>query len=184
VGEGCWVCQVVLTRGSSVLLLLLPSAAPRATPAPATHTPQRQVLMNLVRSSLRLTQRGAVRISASQTHDAAQVVVADTGAGMTPAQLRTALDPFAPPEAGGVRRAGCVCAVRRRPCGCGGTAAHHVRRAARARTPHHHTHAQRRTHARSVPHTWLCRCATIMTHTGLHQPGRRAPRAGREPQHD
>lgn len=50
--------------------------------------------MNLVCSSLKYTASGAIKISASQTHSAAQVVVADTGAGIPPQQLQQALDPF------------------------------------------------------------------------------------------
>lgn len=50
--------------------------------------------MNLVCSSLKYTHSGTIKISASQTHSEAQVVVADTGAGIPPQQLQQALDPF------------------------------------------------------------------------------------------
>jgi signal transduction histidine kinase len=53
-----------------------------------------QVLMNLVRASLKLSQAGAIRVCASHTHKAACVVVTDTGPGLTPEQLSHALDPF------------------------------------------------------------------------------------------
>lgn len=50
--------------------------------------------MNIVCSSLKYTHSGSIKISASSTHSAAQVVVADTGAGIPPQQLKQALDPF------------------------------------------------------------------------------------------
>lgn len=50
--------------------------------------------MNLVCCSLKYTHSGTIKISASQSHKAAQVVVADTGAGIPPQQLQQALDPF------------------------------------------------------------------------------------------
>jgi hypothetical protein len=56
--------------------------------------PPIQVLMNLVCCSLKYTHSGTIKISASQSHKAAQVVVADTGAGIPPQQLQQALDPF------------------------------------------------------------------------------------------
>lgn len=53
-----------------------------------------QVLLNLVCTCLKFTHAGDVRVSASQTHSAASVVVADTGQGIPPEQLAQALDPF------------------------------------------------------------------------------------------
>jgi hypothetical protein len=53
-----------------------------------------QVLMNLVCSSLKYTHSGSIKISASLTHSLAQVMVADTGAGIPSQQLQQALDPF------------------------------------------------------------------------------------------
>jgi K+-sensing histidine kinase KdpD len=53
-----------------------------------------QVLLNLVCTCLKFTHAGDVRVSASQTHSAASVVVADTGQGIPAEQLAHALDPF------------------------------------------------------------------------------------------
>lgn len=95
------------------------TAATALAPSPACHSPccvaprmlrcMSQVLMNLVRSSIKLTQHGSIKISASQTHDAAHVVVADTGDGMSPAQLAAALDPFTAPGGLQVRVRACKC---------------------------------------------------------------------------
>lgn len=45
-------------------------------------------------SCLKFTHSGVITISASTTHSAAQVVVADTGQGIPAQQLAAALDPL------------------------------------------------------------------------------------------
>ncbi|KAF8057779.1 walR [Scenedesmus sp. PABB004] len=55
-----------------------------------------QVLMNLVATSLKFTHAGDIRVTASAADEAATVTVADTGSGIPPEQLATALDPFEP----------------------------------------------------------------------------------------
>lgn len=58
------------------------------------HVSLPQVLMNLVCTSLKFTHTGDIKVSATATQNIVQVVVADTGQGLSPDQLHKALNPF------------------------------------------------------------------------------------------
>ncbi|MCK8043524.1 ATP-binding protein [Shewanella sp. 1CM18E] len=53
-----------------------------------------QIINNLVGNSLKFTQQGAINISISNTDDSLQVIVEDSGCGMTPEQLTALFQPF------------------------------------------------------------------------------------------
>ena len=55
-----------------------------------------QVLFSLVGHAIRCTTSGVIKISASQSHSSAEVVVADTGMGFTEEKLKELLQPFGP----------------------------------------------------------------------------------------
>lgn len=108
----CVICALFYSRWLAVglALLIVTPPASNTVPPPTSHSPGAshfslfysfeltttfmQVLMNLVCSSLKYTHSGSIKISASQTHKCALVVVSDTGAGIPAQQLSQALDPF------------------------------------------------------------------------------------------
>jgi signal transduction histidine kinase len=77
-------------------LTLIAPATGRAIPMEADDSRLRQVFSNLLSNAVRFTQRGGcISISLDMDEEAATVSVRDTGIGMAPEDVQTALTPFA-----------------------------------------------------------------------------------------
>jgi signal transduction histidine kinase len=69
----------------------------------------RSIILNLVLNAIKFTESGGVTIRLRQTHDtgaadALEIEVSDTGPGIDPAMLETAIEPFAQLSASNARR--------------------------------------------------------------------------------
>ena len=65
-----------------------------------------QVLVNLLGNAIKFTERGQVTLHVSYSAGKLQLDIADTGIGMSPAQLERIFDPFAQADASTTRRFG------------------------------------------------------------------------------
>jgi PAS domain S-box-containing protein len=66
----------------------------------------RQVVLNLIGNAIKFTRNGEVKVKVSSQHEQLQIVVADTGIGMTPEQLQRIFEPFEQADRSIARRFG------------------------------------------------------------------------------
>ncbi len=66
----------------------------------------RQVLLNILSNALKFTEQGEVSLSLSATESMAEVVIRDTGIGMSPEQLERVFDAFTQADSSTTRRYG------------------------------------------------------------------------------
>jgi PAS domain S-box-containing protein len=66
----------------------------------------RQVILNLIGNAIKFTRNGEVKVKVSSQHEQLQIVVADTGIGMTPDQLQRIFEPFEQADRSIARRFG------------------------------------------------------------------------------
>jgi signal transduction histidine kinase/CheY-like chemotaxis protein len=66
----------------------------------------RQILLNLVGNAVKFTHVGRIDVRVTSTADLLRVVVADTGIGITPAQMHSLFEPFVQADASTTRRYG------------------------------------------------------------------------------
>ena len=66
----------------------------------------RQVILNLIGNAIKFTRNGEVKVKVSSQHEQLQIVVADTGIGMTPEQLQRIFEPFEQADRSIARRFG------------------------------------------------------------------------------
>ncbi|MFN3614285.1 MAG: PAS-domain containing protein, partial [Rubrimonas sp.] len=96
VAEAAAEAAMMLTPQARAKGLLLQTAVPPDLPqAWAERRRLIQMLQNLLSNAVKFTSRGAVRIGAHVEGDRVHIVVADTGRGMTAAEIETAMTPFA-----------------------------------------------------------------------------------------
>jgi two-component system cell cycle sensor histidine kinase PleC len=70
------------------------SVADDIRPAYADPRQIRQILINLVSNAVKFTQAGSIRVSASKAGSEIEIAIADTGIGMTAAEIDVAMRPF------------------------------------------------------------------------------------------
>lgn len=82
-------------KNNNTLEIEIPGALP---PMGTDQTKLRQILLNLLSNALKFTRDGMVRLSARVDADAIVFEVADTGIGMSPAQMARLFQPFTQAE--------------------------------------------------------------------------------------
>ena len=93
-----------LARANGNKLLL--EAAPGVDLACVDVTRLRQVVLNLIGNAVKFTRNGEVKVALSCQGEHLQIVVADTGIGMTPDQLQRIFEPFEQADRSIARRFG------------------------------------------------------------------------------
>lgn len=89
-------------NGNSLLL----EVAPSVDLACVDVTRLRQVILNLIGNAIKFTRNGEVKVALSRQAEHLQIVVADTGIGMTPEQLQRIFEPFEQADRSIARRFG------------------------------------------------------------------------------
>jgi len=85
---------------------LLMEAAPDVGLVCIDVTRLRQIMLNLIGNAIKFTRNGEVRVALSRDGDRLQIVVSDTGIGMTPEQLQRVFEPFEQADRSIARRFG------------------------------------------------------------------------------
>jgi len=85
---------------------LLLEIAPNVDSVCVDVTRLRQVILNLIGNAIKFTRNGEVKVKVSSQHEQLQIVVADTGIGMTPEQLQRIFEPFEQADRSIARRFG------------------------------------------------------------------------------